>query len=402
MAEKARQHILPQVFQKSFADPHPPSNWPSGRPFEPRIWTIPRTLEGEARPKSPENAFVATHFYTLRTDDRSDPQIERGLANLEDAYGALLPRIRNQDEFTLEDYLKLVVFVGALRARTPHQLDHWQKQFGELERLHRMVERAHTGTEHVSDARFWMGDETAKRMLFEQAESWASVVGPTSWLLANKTPAPFLSSDNPATHGFLHRDELERLGFASDHIPSDALRSDKAFFAYCPLTPGIALVSSPLLLPPDDTSYRETSDVKHVLLLNEYMRHCSTSYLISPLQDPYGPLRPLLRQLDEARRKIQEMSSGIGIIIYTADDRLEFECEEAVHEEGPTPLQSRIRFRTQNTAGLTQIAVGSEVGEVTVYERFRAVSGLRGGRVLSVATTPNESTLIEADVSVKV
>ena len=399
MAEKSRQHILPRVYQRPFADATPPRGWPADRPFEPRIWKIPRTLDAESRAKSPDNAFVATHYYTLRDDDPTDPRIENALSKLEDAYGGLLPRLNNREELELEDYLKLLLFVGALRARTPRQLDHWQKQWAQLEHIHRQVERAHTGAEHSSDAQFWMGDEIAKRTLIAQAESWTNVVGPPSWLLENKTAAPFLTSDNPATHAFFHRDELEGLGFTSDVIPVEAMRSNWAFFSYCPLTPRLALVSSPLLLPPTQSVYRDTVDVKHVLLLNEYMRHCSEAFLISPLQDPYGPIKPLLRLMDEARRQLLETSSGIGVVIYTADDRLELACEEAVHEDGADPLRSRIRFRTREIEQLKKLAVGSIVEEVTVYERFQSFAGIRGGRVLSVADGPDASTIIEMDVT---
>jgi hypothetical protein len=402
MAKKARQHILPIVYQRPFADPNPPPGWSKSRPFEPRIWQIPKTLEASGKPKSPQKSFVATRYYNLRDDDPTDPAVERGLGHLEAGYGDVLPRVEAGEELALEEYFKLLLFIGGLRARTPRQIDHWRTQWAEVERIHRMVERAHTGQEQVSDARFWMRDESSKRMIFEHASSYANVVGPPSWLLINRSGIPFLSCDNPATHAFLHRDELERMGFAEPAMHPEAMRSHQAFFAYCPLTPVLAFVSSPLLLPPDESLYRVTDDKKHVLMLNEYMRHCAQEYLISPLEDPYGPAAELLRGMDRLRKELMANSSGRGVVVYTKDDRIECSCEVAVHEDGTTPLKSRIRFRTREIAALSGLTVGMEVGEVTVYDQFRPCAGIRGGRVLALASSPAEDTVIEGDVSVAI
>lgn len=117
--------------------------------------------------------------------------IERALGLLESEYGSLIPLVRNMTELSMEQFSSLAVFIGALRSRTPSQLEHWQGQWAELERIHGMVEPAHTGQEADADQRFWMKEETAKRQMFMQASAYADVVGPTGWIISNNTRVPY-------------------------------------------------------------------------------------------------------------------------------------------------------------------------------------------------------------------
>ena len=181
MAEKSSQHLLPVVYQRAFADHARPPALPASAPFEPRVWLIPRTLRSPGRAKAPKNAFVATRFYNLAADDPRRPIVEEGLSRLEARYGALLPVLAARAEPKLTQFIDLVVFVGGLRFRMPGQIDHWQKQYDDLARIHRHVERANTGAESQSDRMFGVQGDMAKRLLLGNAGSYAKVVAPGGW-----------------------------------------------------------------------------------------------------------------------------------------------------------------------------------------------------------------------------
>ena len=124
---------------------------------------------------------MATRFYNLAADDPRRPIVEEGLSRLEARYGALLPVLAARAEPKLTQFIDLVVFVGGLRFRMPGQIDHWQKQYDDLARIHRHVERANTGAESQSDRMFGVQGDMAKRLLLGNAGSYAKVVAPGGW-----------------------------------------------------------------------------------------------------------------------------------------------------------------------------------------------------------------------------
>ena len=198
---------------------------------------------------------------------------------------------------------------------------------------------------------------------------------------------------------FIYRDELEALAFPCSLIPAHALRSDIAFFCYCPLTPQAAFVSSPLLLQPDKSMYWEAEEPRMVLLLNEFVRHHSNEFLIAPMQDPYGPVAAMLVALDQKKGEFVASSDGRGIVLYTRSDRFAFLCLEVAFVPSENPLRQRLQFRVDNLNLPLLLSAGMELGEVIVYDKFRSSGGMRGARILSVAINRDEFTVLEADPS---
>jgi len=121
VAEKSKQHLLPIVYQRSFADDTRPVGLPEHTPFEPRVWLIPRTFRALSRPKAPKNAFRATRYYNLAADDPRQPLVEHKLGESETRFGALLPALTSRQELALSGYLDLVTFIGgpSTMARRP-------------------------------------------------------------------------------------------------------------------------------------------------------------------------------------------------------------------------------------------------------------------------------------------
>lgn len=73
MAQKSRQHIIPQVYLNAFCDPQPPDTHPAEKPFTPALWTLPPSLLGEARRVAPQNLAWERKIYNLVADDPDDP-----------------------------------------------------------------------------------------------------------------------------------------------------------------------------------------------------------------------------------------------------------------------------------------------------------------------------------------
>ena len=400
MSEKIDQHLLPKVFLRAFTDSTRPKHHPPDAPFSPPIWLIPRGLDSAGRARDPKNAFTSKRFYNLRDDDPRDPAIEAGLGRLESAYAEIIRLLAQRVELNAEQYGTLLLFIGTLRSRQPTHLDHWQTQFGEVERIYRSVERAHTGKEEAADRVFWMKDEMSRRLMFQQAEAHAEVVGPGGWLLVNETRVPFLTSDQPVLHYFLHPDELVTLAFPATLIRPGATRADRAFFSFCALSPQIAFVSSPLLARSSPGLYRGTGDPHLVLMLNDLQRQLCSEFLISPSADPFGPLAPLVREIDTLARRLGEVAARAAVSLYTATDRFHIPCSVVVFEDGPSPLQTRIRFRSPDAARYSALAVGTVLREVTAVDGQGSEGGMRGARIVQAAGTPDDDWLIEADPSV--
>lgn len=366
------------------------------------MWLIPRSFRAPSRPKAPKNAFHATRFYNLAADNPRRPHLENALGRIETRYGALLPKLIARTELEHAEYLELTLFIGTLRFRMPEQIAHWQKQYDELARIHRQVERTHTGDERQSDAVFGVQSEMAKRLLFDHAASFAKVVAPCGWIVVNESPLPLFGSDNPAVHDFLHRDQLEATGFPLERLNPDARRSDRAFFSYCPLTPSLAFVSSPLLDPPVDSGFWCFSDPRLAVGLNEIARAHSTEYLLSHRQDPYGPLAGQLADLDaEYARRLRERGNT-GALVYTDDNRYWLSCSAVQHEEGPHPLFTRIRLTLMSADEAGPLAEGTVIRELEVYEAGRPAAGMRGARVHAYNPAESLDFLIQADPSLAI
>jgi len=402
VSEKVNQHLLPRVFLRAFTDPtRPPAHQPDA-PFNPPIWLIPKGLDSAGRARDPKKAFRSNRFYNLRDDDPRDPAIEVILGRIESAYADIARFVAELVELDAEQYGKLLLFIGTLRSRQPSHLDHWQSQFGELERIHRAVERAHTGKEEDADRVFWMKDEMSLRLMFQQAQAHAEVVGPSGWFLVNDSGAPFLTSDQPVLHLFMHRDDLETLTFPVQFVRPEVTRANGAFFSYCPLSPQVAFVSSPLLLPPEKSLYRHTDDPRLVLLLNNLQRQSCNEFLVSSSPDPFGPLAALVREIDRLGRRLAETTSRCAVVLYTDTNRFHLPCATVTFEDGLNPLRNRIRFRSPDTAAFTTLTAGTVVREVTAADEKRNRMEMRGARIVQAAATPEEEWIIEADPSLAV
>jgi len=149
--DKGHQHVIPECYQKSWLAPDCPAN------FEPYIWRISK--DGTTKKnKAPHNAFVEKDKYTIHlTDGTRDLVVENTLMQTEDAFMAVLPKIKAERDLDALDWARLCIFLSAMQARTNVMGNHWSKFFGDLHKLVVKSEKAHNAppvtsleTEHMA------------------------------------------------------------------------------------------------------------------------------------------------------------------------------------------------------------------------------------------------------------
>lgn len=387
-----KQHFVPKVYLKPFSVTSPLVGWPEDRPFTPFVWVIDRSLREEPVAKSPGRILCRRRIYTLDQEEGSQSFIEQKLSQLESEYAATIPRVTGLLPLSRRDLITLYIFVGALHGRTPSMMEYRQSQSDTLERMHRDVERGATGDEVVSDRFFKDSGQTAKRLILRSSSSYARLIAPFASIVVNRTPMPFVTSDEPVTHIFVHVDELLANGFPPERVRPDALPNERAFLSVTPLSPGMALISSPLLVPPEDSPYWEASDIRAAVALNEWTRQNAERYLISRYRNPYGPLREHAIALDMKAASVPQAS---GLQVYTDRARYWIPSDDVEDVLEVDPLAGKLRFTTADLDALHAAAADKELREINIYSDGEQVGGMRDAKFAVVATTASEASVIE-------
>lgn len=393
MAPKSRQHIIPVSYQKAFCDATPPEGHPPNTPFEPGVWIIEKDLDGTPYRKAPNNVLVEQRFYTLRTDNPAEPVIEEWLSATETKYARVLRRLLNASEVSPDEWGDLLMFVGVLHARTQSQVDLWQRQFGKLEELTRMVERAHREREDFSDSQFVDWDEIGKRSIRDRAESFAQVMSEGAvYIVENRTDIPFITSDTPTALGHVFPDDLR-----SWHVPEWLLREDldrstRGFVCCCPISPTLAIFASHCLGVPGELRRHVTSNGAFVASLVRFLIGSANSVLLAHKPKPFPAFvleafrqsRQLANPYDEIKTFVRLTSPQSRFTIEASDVRQEL--------DGPVGL---LRFRTSDR---DQLEAAASIGAFVECE-YRIDGGAQSGMMRNVyfqevaATVSDDSVL---------
>jgi Protein of unknown function (DUF4238) len=395
MAQKKGQHLVPAVYLRSFANSDKPKGFAIDKPYSPTIWVIPKDLLEEGKRRSPtHDVFKQTRFYNLQDDNDADPLIERKLGLLETKFGKILPKIKNQCELEVEDYVHLVLFVGLLKSRVPNHLDIQQYNLNRLEEMYRMVEKSHTGVETNADTLFWMKEEGAKRRLFDHACAYAKVTASQGWIYVNTSEVPLITSDSPVIHLQLQRNELENIGISSEFISQVTTKTQSQFFSYCPLTPFLGFISSPFVIPPVNSRYRRDNSLSLVLGLNQLVRHCASNNIYSLLQHPYGDLKREIITLDSEYKAAME---NIGALITTTDVRMWIPCTDIEYQKIEQPLFTRIKLYLIDSTHFQSFPIGTVLTEITCKIPGKSSVFYRGAKVIDSMINPKPYLLIETN-----
>lgn len=393
MAEKKKQHYIPQVYLKPFTDPQPPSGWPDERPFEPVVWIAqPHALDSFRR-KAPVNILASTRLYNLRSDDPERPWLEEALSRIETHYERVREFLESGSELSPEQYGILILFISALSARTPGSIDHRQAFVDDLERIHRMVVSGNAFAEADADRLFAESDEAGRRLIPAWTQAYAEVVARNGFIVVNRSSMEFLTSDRPVSHVFLHIDEHPVSSFPESRCAS-VKPNVQAHFSFTPLTPKLAFVSSPLLVSGDDL-YLETTEPALVFSLNQLTRSMAKDWIIANGPRPYGDLTEAVMQVE--RSNIARVQAD-GLLAYTSENRYWISSTDVEHGSGSHPLIGRLAFTTPDGTVLQQIAEDGCIREVTVYSAGYAVGHLKHARVVQLGLSHGEQSIIETDL----
>jgi hypothetical protein len=192
MQEKKNQHVLPQSYQKSWCAPDCPKD------FEPYIWIFSR--DGvQKKKKAPKNVFVENEKYTIRlTNGSRDLVIEDTLMRTEDAFMAVLPKIKERRKLDAEDIARLCISVAAMHVRTNTMGKHFEKFFGDIHKLVVKSERAHNAPAVTSLETKDMAEYAHQRMIQATLETVPQMLFRMSLaILETDDDLGFITSDTP-------------------------------------------------------------------------------------------------------------------------------------------------------------------------------------------------------------
>jgi hypothetical protein len=392
MAEKKWQHYVPQVYLKAFTDSEPPSGWPEERPFEPVVWIAQPSALDSFRRKAPVNILASSRLYNLRSDNPERPWLEESFGRLETHYQRVLGVLEAQQDLDHDLYGILILFIAALSARTPGSIDHRQAFVDDLERIHRMVVSGNALAEADADRLFIDSDEAGRRLIPESTQAYAEVVARDGFVIVNQSNMEFIASDRPVSHLFLHIDERP-VALFPELLRASVKPNVQAHFSFTPLTPQLAFVSSPLFNSGD--FYFKTTDLALIFSLNQLTRAMAKNWIIASGPRPYGDLTEAVMAAERSNTVREQVD---GLLIYSNESRYWIPSTDVVHGSGSHPLVGRLSFTTRDWAVLQQIAEDDCIHEVTVYCGGRAASHLKHARLVQLASSHGEISIIETNL----
>jgi len=151
MADKKKQHFVPQGYLKPWCDP----STPEGQ--TPYVWVYPKE-GGEPKNKAPKNIFFETDLYTIKAEDGGrNLVLENGLSQLESEFCALRDRKVLQNKLlSEEEKLLFSSFAAAANSRTisfrDHQGNQWSKIVEKTEKFKQARDAATPAERRVMDS----------------------------------------------------------------------------------------------------------------------------------------------------------------------------------------------------------------------------------------------------------
>jgi hypothetical protein len=268
-----------------------------------------------------------------------------------------------------QNLINLIVFIETLHQRTESQIEHWQNQYNKIEELYRKVDQHHNNNQNFSDE-FWKDShEIGKKLILIGIGALGKLlIDEGIYFLFNESEMSFVSSDNPVLWTFKHIDELQMLDIPNDWLRDEVKNNQKSFFCYCPLTPKIALFSSPLLKSLSEQKYQywETDYLQLVFSMNFLTHISSESVVISNNPDPYGIYKKQIEKYLESEKSAQQIK-GKQILFYTSNSRYWLEVKDYARVSD-NPIKTKIEFWTSDFKTLESIAKDKFIESIHMYK----------------------------------
>jgi hypothetical protein len=395
MPDKKKQHLIPECYLHSFADPTPPNGVPPSK-YKPAIWLADKSFREPPTRKGPNNALWKPYFYNLEKDTPSQPYVEDFLSIIESNFSIVLRKIEGHERLGSQDLINLALFVDTLFRRTEDQVGFWQEQIDKIENLYRKVDRAYGGNENTSNE-YWAGShEGAKRMVVDATGAITALVLKVGIsIVINDSNMAFFTSDHPVTYTFMHIDDLYGHSIPKSWTYENIGTNEKEFFCYCPLTPRHAFISSPFIRPPTEDLYRVVNDPSFALGMNFITHLQAKSVLISSTPRPYTHYQGLAIRTIEMARKLSR-PKGQQLRIYT--NRARYDISVSKYERiNDYPIRPKIKFWTHKLEAVRLMANDQQIDLVEFYENGEESGGTRNLKFSSVSIHPEEPSVLEAD-----
>lgn len=192
--EKKAQHVIPNCYLKAWCAPES-LNKPDVNPY---IWRISK--DGSKRiKKSPENSFISNDHYTIKlpTGDR-ELVVEDTLAQLENKFVQIIPKIQKQENLTDEDRANLILFTAAMHSRTKGMGEWFKKTQTELHEAIVAMEKLHNSPPKMSQASQKYIDHANPIAVAMLMKAEAPVMARMEMaILVTDDPIGFITSDEP-------------------------------------------------------------------------------------------------------------------------------------------------------------------------------------------------------------
>lgn len=394
MPQKKKQHFVPKTYLKAFIDPIRPHEIPEHIPFEGYVWVIEKLMSSEAKRKAPENILWKSYFYNLEKDENISPIIEEFLSKIEEKYTKVLKKICAKELLNEEDIIYIAFFIDTLFRRTPKILEHQQSQIYNIIELLLQVDQNYNHNLEISDKAWKASHEMAKKQIVNSAGILSHLILKAGLVFViNLSKIPFISSDNPVTYHLRHIDDLYKVGIPKTWTYSNIGTNKKEFFCYCPLTPMIALISSPFIELPNESAYacRELNDPNFPFTMNIITHNNANSVLISNQPNPYGIHKNFVIRFLQ-----KELPKGIQFCIYTSNARHYLNVDKYKYIN-THPLKPEVHFWTKDFKTLCIIAQDTVIKVIEYYENGVNTGYTDNLSLYSVSLHPEEPSIIKAN-----
>lgn len=358
--KQKNQHLIPRCYLANFISAEVPPEQQANPHFERGIWTTPPTLEEEWRLQGIRNLLSRSYAYELPGDTPHAQQIESYLSTVETPWPHIIQTLAAGQALSTEQEAGLRLFVSTLYQRTDATMAMVQGWTDSIERLYRMVERAHMGAESAADDLFAAAPHIPKSLIRDGVLDGA-LRNHRLHFLRNETSSPWLTSDSPVSLTHRHPDEVAALLPALQLIKSGATTNLRAPLVLCPLTPTLMLLASGFV----DTDYRgfpflTLDDPRQATLLNLLTIESAQDLLLSSLRAPFGDAQAKIAAL------LQTVSHGAHtrgawLLLYTNRRRYWLSLEEFQHE-----IQE-LTFRTLDVEQLRQATEDESLESVQIF-----------------------------------
>jgi hypothetical protein len=192
MAEKKRQHIIPNCYLKAWCDPNTPLEQ------NPYIWRISRDGSRKIK-KSPEKSFTENDKYTIHLPDGTrNLAIEDTLGNIESQFPGVIERLRRREALKQEDKVRLCAFAAAMHTRTTAMGTHWKNQTQQLHDKIVELEKAHNATPLTSLETAEMVEHAHQHLIAEGIVAQVPLLYQMAMtILVTNDELGFITSDTP-------------------------------------------------------------------------------------------------------------------------------------------------------------------------------------------------------------